>query len=51
VVDKLMRALGYSDLNIKAVLQDGNNLPSNPTDCTIHIQDSHDMKVHITFIQ
>ena len=41
--DKLMRALGHSDSNIKAVLQDGNNLPSNPAECTIHIQDSHDM--------
>jgi len=32
--DKLMRTLGDSDSNIKTVLQDGNNLPSNPAECT-----------------
>jgi hypothetical protein len=36
---------------MEAVLQDRNNLPSNPADCTIHIQDSHDTKVQIIIIQ
>jgi hypothetical protein len=35
-VDKLMRALGHSNLNITAVLQDGNNRPSNPAECAIY---------------
>jgi hypothetical protein len=42
------RAQGHSELN---VLQDGNNLPSNPVDRTLHVKDSRDITAVLIFIQ
>ena len=51
-VDKLIKTLGHSDLNVEAVLQDGYNLPSNPADRATHMNDSHDiMKAQIIFTE
>jgi hypothetical protein len=47
-----MRALGHSELSLKAVLQDGNDSPSNLVVHPTHMKESYNiMKVLFIFMQ